>query len=110
MFVHNESSASVKLIDFAKTIPLPENVEITHRKPWSEGTHEDGYLLGLDNLIDLFSVIEKNLNVNDAITKTETPETTTNATTPEETNSSTSSALTTNTTTNTSSNSNSTST
>ncbi|ROT73372.1 hypothetical protein C7M84_008209 [Penaeus vannamei] len=30
LFVHNESSASVKLIDFAKTIPLPENVEITH--------------------------------------------------------------------------------
>lgn len=111
LFVHNESSASVKLIDFAKTIPLPENVEITHRKPWSEGTHEDGYLLGLDNLIDLFSVIEKNLNVNDAITKTGTPTTTTNATTPEETSSNTSSALTTNTTTNTSSsNSNSTST
>ncbi|XP_063605586.1 inositol-trisphosphate 3-kinase A-like isoform X2 [Penaeus indicus] len=111
LFVHNESSASVKLIDFAKTIPLPENVEITHRKPWSEGTHEDGYLLGLDNLIDLFSVIEKNFIENDAITKTGTPTTTTNATTPEETSSSTSSALTTNTTTNTSSsNSNSTST
>lgn len=82
LFVHNESSASVKLIDFAKTIPLPENVQITHRKPWSEGTHEDGYLLGMDNLIDLFSVIEKNLNSNDGVTKTAINP-------PEETNSST---------------------
>lgn len=49
------------MIDFAKTSPLPDNVHITHRSPWSEGTHEDGYLLGLDNLIDLFSVTEKNL-------------------------------------------------
>ncbi|KAK8736753.1 hypothetical protein OTU49_004633 [Cherax quadricarinatus] len=69
LFVHNDTSALVRMIDFAKTIPLPENVHITHRSPWSEGTHEDGYLLGLENLIDLFSVIEKNLTMNGEISK-----------------------------------------
>ncbi|KAG7177568.1 Inositol-trisphosphate 3-kinase B-like [Homarus americanus] len=72
LFVHNETSALVRMIDFAKTIPLPENVHITHRNPWSEGTHEDGYLLGLDNLIDLFSISEKNLAANGEISKSVT--------------------------------------
>ncbi|XP_066989554.1 uncharacterized protein [Macrobrachium rosenbergii] len=66
LFVHNDTSATVRMIDFAKTIPLPENVHVTHRSPWSEGTHEDGYLLGLDNLIDLFSIIEKNMAANES--------------------------------------------
>ena len=57
LFVHNETLASVWLIDFAKTIPLPENVKIGHRHPWVEGTHEDGYLLGLDNLIEIMQSI-----------------------------------------------------
>ncbi|XP_050711215.1 inositol-trisphosphate 3-kinase B-like isoform X1 [Eriocheir sinensis] len=61
LFVHNDSSALVRMIDFAKTVPLPRDVNITHRSPWSEGTHEDGYLLGLDNLIDLFSSLQKTL-------------------------------------------------
>nr|XP_045626142.1 inositol-trisphosphate 3-kinase B-like isoform X2 [Procambarus clarkii] len=69
LFVHNDTSALVRMIDFAKTIPLPENVHITHQSPWSEGTHEDGYLLGLDNLIDLFSVMEKNLTTNGETSK-----------------------------------------
>ncbi|KAK3880192.1 hypothetical protein Pcinc_015292, partial [Petrolisthes cinctipes] len=68
LFVHNDSSALVRMIDFAKTIPLPENVTITHRSPWSEGTHEDGYLLGLDNLVDLFTVLEETMNANGATT------------------------------------------
>lgn len=32
---------------------MPDSVTITHREPWVEGTHEDGYLIGLDNLINL---------------------------------------------------------
>lgn len=58
LFVHNEKSAEVWLIDFAKSIPLPGNVSITHRAPWVEGSHEDGYLLGLDNLIKLMAALE----------------------------------------------------
>ncbi|RXG68357.1 Inositol-trisphosphate 3-kinase A, partial [Armadillidium vulgare] len=53
LFVHNEEKSGVWLIDFAKTVPLPDSVTITHREPWVEGTHEDGYLIGLDNLINL---------------------------------------------------------
>ncbi|KAG0714087.1 Inositol-trisphosphate 3-kinase A [Chionoecetes opilio] len=59
LFVHNDTSALVRMIDFAKTVPLPQGVGITHRSPWSEGTHEDGYLLGLDKLIDIFTALEK---------------------------------------------------
>ena len=53
LFVHNETKAGVWLIDFAKTIPLPKSVKISHSVPWVEGTHEDGYLIGLNNLTEL---------------------------------------------------------
>lgn len=58
LFVHNADQAVVWLIDFAKSIPLPSGVSITHRAPWVEGSHEDGYLLGLDNLITLMAQLE----------------------------------------------------
>lgn len=40
-------------IDFAKTEPLAdlESSSIDHRRPWTLGNHEDGLLLGLDNMI-----------------------------------------------------------
>ena len=49
----------VWLIDFAKSIPLPGDVKVSHRAPWVEGTHEDGYLLGLDNLISLMTLLDE---------------------------------------------------
>ena len=39
------------MIDFSKTIPVNSDITITHRLPWQLGTHEDGFLTGLDNLI-----------------------------------------------------------
>ena len=39
------------MIDFAKTIPVDNGLSLDHRMPWRIGTHEDGYLSGLDNLI-----------------------------------------------------------
>lgn len=42
------------LIDFAKTVQLPANTEITHSNKWSVGNHEDGYLIGINNLIGIF--------------------------------------------------------
>lgn len=55
LFVHDESKASLWMIDFAKTCPLPEGIPpISHDKPWSVGNHEDGYLIGLSNLIKIF--------------------------------------------------------
>lgn len=43
------------MIDFGKTTPLPEGQVLDHRVPWVEGNREDGYLYGLDNLVDIFN-------------------------------------------------------
>ena len=39
------------MIDFSKTIPVDDEIKLTHRLPWQLGNHEDGFLTGLDNLI-----------------------------------------------------------
>ncbi|KAM9740411.1 inositol-trisphosphate 3-kinase A-like [Menidia menidia] len=51
LFVHDHSKASVWMIDFGKTTPLPDMTELQHTIPWSEGSREDGYLIGLTSLI-----------------------------------------------------------
>jgi 1D-myo-inositol-triphosphate 3-kinase len=57
LFVHDGNKASLWMIDFGKTRLLPNGIHITHQKPWIRGSHEDGYLFGLDNLILLFHEI-----------------------------------------------------
>lgn len=52
------------LIDFAKTTPMTAKMStIDHRSPWDMGNHEDGVLLGLDNLISSFEAVVGRLQV-----------------------------------------------
>lgn len=54
LFVHDRTQASIWLIDFAKTVSLPSGANITHMSEWIVGNHEDGYLIGINNLIQIF--------------------------------------------------------
>ncbi|XP_067847338.1 inositol-trisphosphate 3-kinase A [Heptranchias perlo] len=58
LFIHDKNElAKVWLIDFGKTTKLPNGQTLNHRLPWQEGNREDGYLWGLDNMIDITSDI-----------------------------------------------------
>lgn len=55
LFVHDHSKASVWMIDFGKTMPLPDSKEVQHGIPWVEGNREDGYLIGLTSILTALS-------------------------------------------------------
>ena len=57
LFVADATAASVWLIDLAKCHPLPSGVSVTHTLPWEKGNHEDGWLLGLSNMIDVWKSV-----------------------------------------------------
>jgi len=52
LFVAHNFGATVHLIDLAKTQPLPPGTVIDHRRQWQFGNREDGFLRGLDKLIE----------------------------------------------------------
>ncbi|XP_047507862.1 inositol-trisphosphate 3-kinase B isoform X2 [Pieris napi] len=62
LFVHDKRGASIWMIDFAKTVPVPDDISIDHNSAWKVGNHEDGYLIGLNNLISIFESLIKDDN------------------------------------------------
>ncbi|XP_065175025.1 inositol-trisphosphate 3-kinase A-like [Sycon ciliatum] len=52
---HSTNTCGVWIIDFGKTSELPGDQRLNHEIPWVEGNREDGYLWGLNNLIDIWS-------------------------------------------------------
>uniref|UniRef100_A0A8C6YV23 Kinase n=1 Tax=Nothoprocta perdicaria TaxID=30464 RepID=A0A8C6YV23_NOTPE len=60
LFIHDKKEqAKVWMIDFGKTTPLPEGQVLQHNVPWVEGNREDGYLWGLDNLIQILAELSQ---------------------------------------------------
>jgi len=52
LFVYDErGEAGIWMIDFGKTKKV--DVDVTHDQPWVVGNHEDGYLIGLEGLIEI---------------------------------------------------------
>jgi 1D-myo-inositol-triphosphate 3-kinase len=46
------------MIDFAKTLQVSDDLcPLSHSIPWVVGNHEDGYVTGLTNLIEVISEI-----------------------------------------------------
>ncbi|XP_059479878.1 inositol-trisphosphate 3-kinase B isoform X2 [Neocloeon triangulifer] len=59
LFVHDATNANVWLIDFAKTTRLPSGLAIDHASRWVVGNHEDGYLVGVNNLLSIFKQVQQ---------------------------------------------------
>ncbi|KAK6047629.1 inositol-pentakisphosphate 2-kinase [Cooperia oncophora] len=53
LIVHDHEKVNCWMIDFAKSSPVDPTRRLDHRTPWVQGNSEDGYLLGVDNLIKL---------------------------------------------------------
>nr|CAD2149577.1 unnamed protein product [Meloidogyne enterolobii] len=62
---NKEVKVGAWLIDFAKCHRIEGGGKLTHRRPWDLGNHEDGYLIGLDNLMELLEGNEEEEEGND---------------------------------------------
>ncbi|XP_039214449.1 inositol-trisphosphate 3-kinase A-like [Crotalus tigris] len=57
LFLHGQKGqASIWMIDFGKTLPAPAHIHLRHNVAWTPGSHEDGYLIGLQHLAHTIQV------------------------------------------------------
>lgn len=56
--IYDDTKVGAWIIDFAKTLPVPEGTVVNHRRQWVQGNHEEGFLTGLDSLISV-SILEQ---------------------------------------------------
>nr|XP_005307969.1 inositol-trisphosphate 3-kinase B-like isoform X2 [Chrysemys picta bellii] len=62
LFVHDrQGRANVWMIDFGKTLPAPPQLALRHDVPWTRGSHEDGYLIGLHHLTHTLQAAQRRL-------------------------------------------------
>jgi 1D-myo-inositol-triphosphate 3-kinase len=61
------TKANVWMIDFAKCRRLPPQLQTinSHYETHLQGDHDDGYLIGLTNLLSIFDEIMHELNDNE---------------------------------------------
>jgi 1D-myo-inositol-triphosphate 3-kinase len=58
--IYDDTKVGAWIIDFAKTLPVPDGGFVDHRSEWVQGNHEEGFLTGLDSLISVsvfFSIV-----------------------------------------------------
>eukprot|EP00931_Biecheleriopsis_adriatica_P053229 TRINITY_DN31128_c0_g1_i1.p1 TRINITY_DN31128_c0_g1~~TRINITY_DN31128_c0_g1_i1.p1 ORF type:complete len:518 (+),score=108.51 TRINITY_DN31128_c0_g1_i1:82-1554(+) len=53
-----EPHARVFLVDFAKVTAVPSSCNLTHKRPWSPGNCEDGLMVGLQNMMQCWEMVE----------------------------------------------------
>ncbi|KAF5282353.1 hypothetical protein FQR65_LT14342 [Abscondita terminalis] len=51
--IYDDVKVGAWLIDFAKTNLVPDGLILDHRSPWTQGNHEEGFLYGVDQLINM---------------------------------------------------------
>lgn len=61
LIIYDSQHVGAWVIDFAKTRSVPQGVTVTHREPWQQGNHEEGWLTGIDNLIEVRSEAVRDL-------------------------------------------------
>lgn len=64
--IYDKERVGAWLIDFAKTRLVPEDAKVSHRTAWHQGNHEEGFLFGLDRLIQTIESARLPENVEEA--------------------------------------------
>lgn len=67
--IYDDERVGAWLIDFAKTRSVPEGLKVDHRAEWQQGNHEEGFLYGLDRLIDTIERAELPMPRDEAATE-----------------------------------------